>query len=117
MEAGNGDVEKMKQRLEEVNAEYLSRSQSYDQHYENYTRCLQEIQLKKQALDAFDEAVIMFDEQCRLHEKFQREAQRHEMDGRLWRTTISSSRAWPHYSSRGWSYTPINRIRPPNVEP
>ena len=45
---------------------------------------MQEIQLKKQALDAFDEAVIMFDEQCRLHEKFQREAQRHEMmDGRL----------------------------------
>ena len=73
----------MKQRLE-VNAEYLSRSQSYDQHYENYTRCLQEIQLKKQALDAFDEAVIVFDEQCRLHEKSQREAQRHEMmDGRL----------------------------------
>ena len=84
VEAGNGDVEKMKQRLKDVNAEYLSRSQSYDQHYENYTRCLQEIQLKKQALDAFDEAVVMFDEQCRLHEKFQREAQRHEMmDGRL----------------------------------
>ena len=45
---------------------------------------MQEIQLKKQALDAFYEAVIVFYEQCRLHEKFQREAQRHEMmDGRL----------------------------------
>jgi hypothetical protein len=40
---------------------------------------LQEIQLKKQALDAFDEAVVMFEDQPRLQEKFQREAHRHEI--------------------------------------
>ena len=79
MEAGNGDVEKMRQRLEDVQQEYLTKSRQYDQFHEDYSRCTQEIQLKKQALDAFDEAVAMFDEQMRLHEKFQREAHRHEI--------------------------------------
>ena len=79
VEAGNGDVEKMKQRLDDVNREYLSRSRLYDQYYEDYSRCSQEIQLKKQAMDAFAEAVLMFEEQLKLHEKFQREAHRHEI--------------------------------------
>lgn len=79
MEAGNGDVEKMKQRLDEVHRDYLARSRLYDQYYEDYSRCSQEIQLKKQALDAFGEAVAMFEEQLCLHEKFQREAHRHEI--------------------------------------
>lgn len=65
--------------MEEVNAEYQAKSRQYDQYYEEYSRCSQEIQLKKQALDAFGEAVAMFEEQIRLHEKFQREAHRHEI--------------------------------------
>ena len=69
----------MLQRLMEVHKEYLSRSRLYDQYYEDYTRCSQEIVLKKQALDAFGEAVAMFEEQMKLHEKFQREAHRHEI--------------------------------------
>ncbi len=69
----------MKQRLDDVHQEYLARSRKYDGLYEECSRCLQEIQLKKQALDAFDEAVSMFEEQLRLHEKFQREAHRHEI--------------------------------------
>lgn len=78
---GNGDVDKIKQRLESVKREYLNRSRLYDQYYEEYSRCSQEIQLKKQALNAFDEAILMFEEQIRLHEKFQREAHRHEIHG------------------------------------
>ncbi|EFX71402.1 putative phosphatidylinositol 3-kinase [Daphnia pulex] len=79
VEAGNGDVEKMRQRLEDVHHEYLARSRLYDQYHDDYSRCSQEIQFKKQALDAFDEAVAMFEEQLRLQEKFQREAHRHEI--------------------------------------
>ena len=79
MEAGNGDIEKMKLRLEEVNNEYLKKSKLYDGYYEDYSRCSQEIQLKKQALSAFGEAVAMFEEQIKLHEKFHREAHRHEI--------------------------------------
>ena len=71
----------MLQRLMEVTqrifVSYWSRL--YDQYYEDYTRCSQEIVLKKQALDAFGEAVAMFEEQMKLHEKFQREAHRHEI--------------------------------------
>lgn len=69
----------MKQRLDDVNRDYLSRSRLYDQYYEDYSRCSLEIQLKKQAMDAFAEAVLMFEEQIKLHEKFQREAHRHEI--------------------------------------
>lgn len=79
VEAGNGDVEKVKQRLDDINRDYLGRSRLYDQYYEDYSRCSQEIQLKKQAMDAFAEAVLMFEEQIKLHEKFQREAHRHEI--------------------------------------
>ncbi|XP_057380000.1 uncharacterized protein LOC130702342 isoform X2 [Daphnia carinata] len=79
VEAGNGDVEKMRQRLEDVHHEYLNRSRLYDQYHDDYSRCSQEIQLKKQALDAFDEAVAMFEDQLHMHEKFQREAHRHEI--------------------------------------
>lgn len=79
VEAGNGDVEKMKQRLEDIHYEYLNRSRLYDQYHDDYSRCSQEIQLKKQALDAFDEAVAMFEDQLHMHEKFQREAHRHEI--------------------------------------
>lgn len=79
VEAGNGDVEKMRQRLEEVHHDYLNRSRLYDQYHDDYSRCSQEIQLKKQALDAFDEAVAMFEDQLHMHEKFQREAHRHEI--------------------------------------
>jgi len=69
----------VKQRLDDVNRDYLSRSRLYDQYYEDYSRCSLEIQLKKQAMDAFAEAVLMFEEQIKLHEKFQREAHRHEI--------------------------------------
>ena len=65
--------------MDDVNRDYLSRSRLYDQYYEDYSRCSLEIQLKKQAMDAFAEAVLMFEEQIKLHEKFQREAHRHEI--------------------------------------
>ncbi|XP_046458590.1 phosphatidylinositol 3-kinase regulatory subunit gamma-like isoform X2 [Daphnia pulex] len=77
-ESGN-DVEKMRKRLEDAHNEYLKRSQQYDQYHNDYSQCSQEIQFKKQASDAFNEAVVMFEEQLRLHEKFEREAHRHEV--------------------------------------
>nr|SVE76070.1 EOG090X0F8Y [Daphnia hispanica] len=79
-EAGNGDdLEKMRRRLESAHLEYLTRSRQYNQYHDDYCRCSEEIQFKKQASDAFDVAVLMFDEQLLLHDKFQREAHRHEV--------------------------------------
>ena len=92
VEAGNGDVEKVTQRLKDVNEEYLKRSRIYDKYYEEYSRCSQEIQLKKQAMDAFAEAVLMFEEQIKLHEKFQREAHRHEIPGLMENYELLKSR-------------------------
>nr|SVE73869.1 EOG090X0F8Y [Daphnia atkinsoni] len=79
-DAGNGDdLEKMRKRLENAHLEYLTRSRLYNQYHDDYGWCSQEIQFKKQASDAFDVAVLMFEEQLLLYDKFQREAHRHEI--------------------------------------
>lgn len=39
----------------------------------------QELQLKHQALDAFQETVTVFEDQIKLHERFQKEGAPHEM--------------------------------------
>jgi hypothetical protein len=57
------DFEVVKARLQEINRSYHEKSRSYDTYYEQYQRAAQEILLKRQALDAFNEAIIMFDEQ------------------------------------------------------
>lgn len=80
MDASSSDVEKLLQQLCNVNQEYLSRSRLYDQYHEDFTRGNAEIQLKRQAMEAFAEAVVMFEDQMRLHEKYQREAHRHEIN-------------------------------------
>lgn len=46
---------------------------------ELYNTTTLEVQLKRQALEAFAEAIKMFDEQMKLQEKFQAEAQPHEI--------------------------------------
>ena len=68
------------------------RSHVYDQCYERYSRCTQEIQLKKQAMDAFAEAIAMFDEQIKLHEKYQRDAHRHEINALMENYELLKSR-------------------------
>jgi phosphoinositide-3-kinase regulatory subunit len=57
------DFEVVKARLQEINRSYHEKSRSYDTYYEQYQRAAQEILLKRQALDAFNEAIILFDEQ------------------------------------------------------
>ena len=70
MQAVHGDVEKVKQRLDDVNRDYRARSRLLDEFSEDYTFCSREFQIKKQAMDAFDKAVLMLEEQLKLHEKF-----------------------------------------------
>lgn len=47
--------------------------------YDLYNRTANEVQLKRQALEAFSEAIKMFEDQMKLQEKFQTEAQPHEI--------------------------------------
>jgi len=75
---GIADLEKVKVKLKEINRNYLERSKLYDKYYEEYQKASQDIMLKRQALDAFNEAVSMFDEQIELHKTFQENAFPHE---------------------------------------
>lgn len=51
----------------------------YDDYSEDFVQTSREIQTKRQALDAFKETVAMFEEQIRMQEKYQSEAQPHEI--------------------------------------
>lgn len=77
-QGGINDFEAVKARLKEINWSYQEKSRNYDTFYELYQRAAQEILLKRQALDAFNEAIIMFDEQVTLHRAFQGSAFPHE---------------------------------------
>jgi len=76
--AGVADIEKVARKLKEINRNYLEKSKMYDKYYEDYQKTAQDILQKRQALDAFNEAVLMFDEQIVLHETFQEKAFPHE---------------------------------------
>ena len=75
----NGDRLSAEEQLEEVDCILKSRSQLYENYHQNYLKNLQEIQHKKQVLNAFEEAVALIEDQLDLHEKFQNQAHRHEI--------------------------------------
>uniref|UniRef100_A0AAU7B9P6 Phosphoinositide-3-kinase regulatory subunit alpha n=1 Tax=Pyrrhocoris apterus TaxID=37000 RepID=A0AAU7B9P6_PYRAP len=77
--SSNNDLEKVSARLVELNEEYYSKTKTFDEYFEGFSVTTKEIQLKRQALDAFKETVAMFEEQIKIQEKFQKEAQPHEV--------------------------------------
>jgi phosphoinositide-3-kinase regulatory subunit alpha/beta/delta len=62
-QGGVNDLDVVKAGLKDINRSYHEKSKQYDTFYEDYQRAAQEILLKRQALDAFNEAILMFDEQ------------------------------------------------------
>ena len=88
-------MEKVELKLKEINRNYLEKSKRYDEYYEQYQNAAQDILTKRQvqnyfvvdfesshflfqALDAFHEAVTMFDEHIELHKSVQDSAFPHE---------------------------------------
>lgn len=69
----------MVQRLVELDKEYQQKTKQYDDYSEDFVLTSKEINLKRQALDAFTETVAMFKDQIRLQERFDKEAQPHEI--------------------------------------
>ncbi|XP_064626241.1 phosphatidylinositol 3-kinase regulatory subunit alpha-like isoform X2 [Lineus longissimus] len=69
----------MIERLTEIKQEYKAKTEEYDSLYEKHSRTTQEIHVKHQALEAFKETVLVFEDQVNLHERFQKEAAPHEM--------------------------------------
>ncbi|KAL5021938.1 hypothetical protein ScPMuIL_001093, partial [Solemya velum] len=73
------DVNEKKEALKRSNSEYLSRSSHYDSLYDKHSQISQKLQLKHQALDAFKETVIVFEEQMELHQKYHSQVQQREI--------------------------------------
>ena len=67
------------QKYVELDKEITDALKEYRELSELYNRTSFEVQLKRQALEAFSEAIKMFEDQMKLQEKFQKEAQPHEI--------------------------------------
>lgn len=60
------DIDLVCEKLMKINQEYLQKFKLYDQYYENFSKTFQEVHLKKQAQDAFDATLAVFEEQIHL---------------------------------------------------
>ncbi|KAJ8408357.1 hypothetical protein AAFF_G00257710 [Aldrovandia affinis] len=52
---------------------YQEKSREYDVLYEEYTRTSQELQMKRTAIEAFNETIKIFEEQCETQERYGKE--------------------------------------------
>nr|XP_012215205.1 PREDICTED: uncharacterized protein LOC105667777 isoform X1 [Linepithema humile] len=77
--ANTTDMAKVEQKHKELENELIETIRQYQNYSEMYTKTAYEVQLKRQALEAFTEAIKMFEEQMKLQERFQKEAQPHEI--------------------------------------
>ncbi|XP_029034071.2 phosphatidylinositol 3-kinase regulatory subunit alpha isoform X2 [Osmia bicornis bicornis] len=73
------DMANVVQKYIELDKELTDALKEYLGFSEMYNRTASEVQLKRQALEAFSEAIKMFEDQTKLQEKFQKEAQPHEI--------------------------------------
>lgn len=78
-EAAGSDVESIRSKLLEVHNEYIRKLQDFESMYEEHARISQELHLKHQALDAFRETIILFEEQMKLLETFKNKAAPQEL--------------------------------------
>ena len=67
------------QKYVELDKEITVALKDYKELSELYNRTSFEVQLKRQSLEAFSEAIKVFEDQTKLREKFQKEAQPHEI--------------------------------------
>ncbi|KMQ92475.1 phosphatidylinositol 3-kinase regulatory subunit alpha [Lasius niger] len=77
--ANSTDMTKVLQKYLELEKDVSDGIRQYQNCWDLYNRTTYEVDLKRQALEAFTEAIKMFEEQIKLQEKFQKEAQPHEI--------------------------------------
>ncbi len=75
------DIEKIVMKLKEAHKILDDKYKLIQEIHDDFTKSSQEITIKRQALDAFGEAINLFRGQVETQEKFQKEAQPHEMKG------------------------------------
>ncbi|XP_029016400.1 phosphatidylinositol 3-kinase regulatory subunit alpha-like isoform X1 [Betta splendens] len=66
-------IEAVGKKLHEYHLQYQEKNREYDRLYEEYTRTSQEIQMKRTAIEAFNETIKIFEEQCQTQERFSKE--------------------------------------------
>ncbi|XP_071372850.1 phosphatidylinositol 3-kinase regulatory subunit gamma-like isoform X3 [Centroberyx affinis] len=63
-------------KLKEYHSQYQEKSKEFDRLYEAFTKTSQEIQMKRTAIEAFNETMLIFEEQCREQERYGEEFER-----------------------------------------
>uniref|UniRef100_A0A3Q2NRW1 Phosphoinositide-3-kinase, regulatory subunit 1 (alpha) n=1 Tax=Fundulus heteroclitus TaxID=8078 RepID=A0A3Q2NRW1_FUNHE len=67
------NIEAVGRKLCEYHQQYQEKNKEYDRLYEEYTRTSQEIQMKRTAIEAFNETIKIFEEQCQTQERYSKE--------------------------------------------
>ncbi|KAL4617589.1 phosphatidylinositol 3-kinase regulatory subunit alpha isoform X1 [Arapaima gigas] len=73
------NIEAVGKKLHEYHLQYQEKNKEYDRLYEEYTRTsqasfwAQEIQMKRTAIEAFNETIKIFEEQCQTQERYSKE--------------------------------------------
>lgn len=73
--AENVSVETLETKYKEIHKKYVLKTRDYDVRFYKYTRVREEVNLKRQALDAFTETVKVCEDHLKLQEKVQAEAE------------------------------------------
>jgi len=77
--SGSGaDKEKVLQRLKQINQDYQERSKLYYRYYDDYQQEAGNINVKRQALEAFQATLALFQEQIESRKNFERQVFPHE---------------------------------------
>ncbi|KAG2466458.1 phosphatidylinositol 3-kinase regulatory subunit alpha isoform X1 [Polypterus senegalus] len=66
-------IDAVGKKLHEYHLLYQEKNKEYDRLYEDYTRTSQEIQMKRTAIEAFNETIKIFEEQCQTQERYSKE--------------------------------------------
>lgn len=77
--AKNEKLDKLKTKLELIHNSYLEKQKDCERVSKDFNETLQEVQNRRHSLNAFRELVKVFEEQTAIQDKFQREAQPHEI--------------------------------------
>uniref|UniRef100_A0A669D8M4 Phosphatidylinositol 3-kinase regulatory subunit gamma n=1 Tax=Oreochromis niloticus TaxID=8128 RepID=A0A669D8M4_ORENI len=67
------NIDAVGKKLQEYHNQYQEKSKEYDRLYEEYTKTSQEIQMKRTAIEAFNETIKIFEEQCHTQERYSKD--------------------------------------------
>ncbi|XP_029985338.1 phosphatidylinositol 3-kinase regulatory subunit gamma-like isoform X1 [Sphaeramia orbicularis] len=67
------NIDAVGKKLQEYHSQYQDKSREYDRLYEDYTRTSQEIQMKRTAIEAFNETIKIFEDQCHTQERYSKD--------------------------------------------